>query len=211
MRSNSSFALPSSSNLASWCGRLRARAVMPCTKSNTLSGGWPSSLKTALMTFAVSDLLNPRLRRKELAVLILAGDDLFARRLHAGNERCGGRIGETCQRRCGLMGKTLRGKFAMPDADLLKILDAPKVAIHAHRAEIKGRDTQRLRTNLAVPAIETAEIEIGIAIRQAARLDRMGVVDQEQEHVAVAGIEYPSGSGRLLEFEGLGKAPGLVT
>ena len=40
-----------------------------------------------------------------------------------------------------------------------------------------------------VPAIEAAEIQVRRSVRQASGLDRMGVVDQKQEHVAVAGIE----------------------
>src|SRR5450631_4065823 len=36
---------------------------MPCTKSNRLSGGRPSSCNTVSMIFAVSDLENPRLRK----------------------------------------------------------------------------------------------------------------------------------------------------
>src|SRR6185312_16627934 len=79
--------------------------------------------------------------------------------------------------------------LAVPDGDLLEPLDAPEVAVHADGAEIEGSDAERLRADLAVPAIEAAEVEVGIAVRQAARLDGVRVVDEEEEDVAVAGIE----------------------
>src|SRR3546814_12681615 len=56
-------------------------------------------------------------------------------------------------------------------------------------SDLEGRDAERLRADLAVPRVEAPEIEIGIAVRQFARLDRMRVVDEEQEDIAVAGIE----------------------
>ena len=74
------------------------------------------------------------LAQKGLAVLILAGDYPLMCRLDAGDERCGRRPGEARQRWRRLMGKALRGEFAVPDADLLEALDAPKIAVHADGA-----------------------------------------------------------------------------
>ncbi len=54
--------------------------------------------------------------------------------------------------------EALRGEFAVPDADLLEALDAPKIAVHADGAEIEGGDTERLRADLAVPAIKAPKI-----------------------------------------------------
>ena len=77
----------------------------------------------------------------------------------------------------------------MPDLDLLEILDAPEVAVLADRPEIEARHAEGLRAHLGVPTVEAPEIEIGGAIRQPARLDRVVIVDQEQEDVAVGGVE----------------------
>src|SRR3546814_6825585 len=87
-------------------------------------------------------------------------------------------------------------ELAVPDADLLEAFRAPDIAVHANRAEVEGRDAERLRADLAVPRVEAPEIEIGIAVRQFARLDRMRVVDEEQEDIAVAGIERRREIGR---------------
>jgi hypothetical protein len=88
----------------------------------------------------------------------------------------------------------------MPDADLLEPFGAPDIAVHADRAEIEGGDAERLRADLAVPGIEAPEEEIGIAIGQSARLDGVHVVDQEEEHVAIARIER----GRVLGHVDMG-------
>ena len=77
----------------------------------------------------------------------------------------------------------------MPDADLLETLGTPDVAIHAYGAEIEARHAERLRADLAVPAVEAAEVEVGIAVGQPSGFDRMRVVDQEQEDVTVRGVE----------------------
>lgn len=62
--SNNTFAFPSITNRASCCGFERATAVIPCTKSKTLSGGRPSSASTVSTIRPVSAFENPRLRRK---------------------------------------------------------------------------------------------------------------------------------------------------
>ena len=82
----------------------------------------------------------------------------------------------------------------MADGDLLEVLDAPEIAVLADGPEIEARDAERLGADLGVPAIEAAEVEVGRAVRQPPRLDRIEVVDQEQEDVAVRGIER----GRVL-------------
>ncbi len=92
------------------------------------------------------------------------------------------------------MSKTLRGKFRMPDRDFLEILDAPKIAVHADGPEIKRGDAERLRSDFAVPAIEPPEIQIRRTIGQTSGFDGMGIIDQKQEHVAVAGVK----GGRVL-------------
>lgn len=61
---NSAFVFPSITSRASYCGFDRATALIPCTKSNTLSGGRPSSARTVATIRPVSAFENPRLRRK---------------------------------------------------------------------------------------------------------------------------------------------------
>src|SRR5258705_4851110 len=129
------------------------------------------------------------LAQEALAVFVAAGDDPLPRRLDPGDERGGRGIGETRERRCRLVSKTLCGKFGMPDRDLLEILDTPEIAVHAHRPEIKRSDAEGLRSNFRVPAIEAPEIQIRRSVRQASRLDRMGIVHQKQEHIAIS--KYP--------------------
>ncbi len=63
-RSSNAFARVSIARRASCCGLDRATAVMPCTKSNTLSGGRPSSARTVSTIFAVSAFEKPRFFRK---------------------------------------------------------------------------------------------------------------------------------------------------
>src|SRR3546814_13196664 len=43
--------------------------------------------------------------------------------------------------------------------------------------------------DLGVPAVEAAKVEIGFAVRKLARLNRVRVVDEEQEDVAIGRIE----------------------
>ena len=131
---------------------------MPCTKSNTLSGGRPSSSRTAGDHLRRLRLAEAALAQEVLAILVLAGDDPFARRLDARDERRGRGLGEARQRRRRLVGEALGGELAVPDADFLEPLDAPEIAVHADGAEIEGGDAERLRADLAVPAIEAPEI-----------------------------------------------------
>jgi hypothetical protein len=77
----------------------------------------------------------------------------------------------------------------MSNRDLLKILDTPEIAIHAHRPEIKRSDAEGLRSNFRVPTIEAPKVQVWRSVRQASRLDGMGIIHQKQEHVAVAGIK----------------------
>ena len=77
----------------------------------------------------------------------------------------------------------------MADGDLLEVFDAPEIAILADGPEIEARHPERLCADLRVPAIEAAEVEIGRAVRQPSRLDRIKVVDQEQEDITVRGIQ----------------------
>ena len=162
---------------------------MPCTKSKTLSGVRPSSASTVSMIFAVSVLREAALAQEFAAVLVGAGDDLLPRRLDAVDEGHGRGIGETGQRRGRFMGEARGGVFGVADGDLLEILDAPEIAVLADGAEIEARDAERLGADLGIPAIEAAEVEIGRAVGQPAGLDRIEIVDQEQEDVAVGGIE----------------------
>ena len=88
-----------------------------------------------------------------------------------------------------------RGRiFGVADGDLLEILDAPEIAVLADRPKIEARDAERLGADLGIPAIEAAEVEIGRAVGEPAGLDRVEVVDQEQEYVAVGRVER----GRVL-------------
>ena len=93
------------------------------------------------------------------------------------------------QRRCRLMREAGGRVLRMADGDLLEILHAPEIAILADCAEIEARHAERLRADLRVPAIEAAEIEVRRAVRKTSGLDRIEVVDQEQEDVAVRRIE----------------------
>ena len=87
------------------------------------------------------------------------------------------------------MSKAVRSEFRMPDRDLLEILHAPETAVHADGAKVEAGNPERLAADFTVPAIKSPEIQIRRSIRQTPRLDRVGVVDQKQEHVAVAGVE----------------------
>ena len=83
----------------------------------------------------------------------------------------------------------MRGELAVADAELLEALGTPDIAVHTNRPEEEGRHAKRLRADFRVPGVEASEVQVGIAVEQLARLDRMRVVDEEQEHVAVARIE----------------------
>ena len=83
----------------------------------------------------------------------------------------------------------MRGVLGVPDGDLLEIFDAPKIAVLAHRAQVEAGDAERPRANFGIPTVEAAEVEVGRAVGQTPRLDGIQIVDQEQEHVAVRGVE----------------------
>ena len=59
----------------------------------------------------------------------------------------------------------------------------------AHGTQIKACNSKGFRSNLAVPRVESAEVEIWFSVRQPAGLDGVEIVDQEQEDIAVAGIK----------------------
>lgn len=77
----------------------------------------------------------------------------------------------------------------MPDPDLLKILDAPEIAVLAHRPQVEARHAKGFRAHLGIPAVEAPEVEIRRAVGQSTRLDRVAIIDQEQEDIAVRGIK----------------------
>jgi hypothetical protein len=58
------------------------------------------------------------------------------------------------------MRKTLRGEFRVPDGYFLEIIDTPQIAVLADGAQVETRNAERLRTNLAIPAIKSPEIQI---------------------------------------------------
>ncbi len=123
------------------------------------------------------------------AVLVGFGHDPLARRPDALDEGTGRGVGEIHQRRRRLVGEARGGVFGMADGDLLEVLDTPQVPVLAHGAQIEARHAERLGADLRVPAVEAAEEQVGRAVGQPPRLDRVEIVDEEQEHVAVAGIE----------------------
>src|SRR5262249_18259313 len=85
----------------------------------------------------------------------------------------------------------------MADRDFLEVLDTPEIAVLTDGSEIEARDPERLCTDLRVPAIKAAEVEMGRAVRQTTRLDRIEVVNQKQEHVAVGSIQRGHISGDI--------------
>src|SRR5450631_4748916 len=89
-----------------------------------------------------------------------------------------------------------------------KFSTPPEIAVHADGPEIKRGDAERLRSNLAVPAIEAAKIQVRRTIPQTSRLDRMGVVHQKQEHVAVAGVKRRGLLGDVDEWVMRHRLPG---
>jgi hypothetical protein len=94
------------------------------------------------------------LAQERFAVVVRAGDDPFPCGLDPSDERRRRGIGKARQPGRCLMRETLRREFGMPDRDLLEILDAPQIAIHADRAEIEARNAKRLAAHFAIPAIE---------------------------------------------------------
>src|SRR3546814_18491979 len=81
-------------------------------------------------------------------------------------------IREILERRCGLVREAVGREFRVANFDLLEILDAPEVPVHADGAEIEGRHTERFGADLGVPAVEAAKVEIGFAVRKLAQIGR---------------------------------------
>jgi hypothetical protein len=76
------------------------------------------------------------------AVLVIAGDDPFPRRLDAVDERHGRGVGELDQCRLRLMGETGGRTFGVPDSDFLEIFDAPQIPVLTHRTEKETGDAE---------------------------------------------------------------------
>ena len=166
---------------------------MPCAKSKIDSGGRPSSARTVSMILPASASENPCRRRKSVrssSVLAtirpraasmpltkILGED-FAKFSSAGAASCAKRLAAYLLWRMVVSSKSF----------------TPHLLLLRQAAPIEARDAERLAANLGIPAIKPAEIEIGRAVRQAASFDRIQVVDQDQEDVAVGGIER----GRIL-------------
>jgi hypothetical protein len=91
----------------------------------------------------------------------------------------------------------MAGEFGMSDRDLFEAFGAPDISVHTDGAKVEARHAQRLGAHLGVPAIEAPEIEVWIAVGQAASLDRMSVIDQKEKDVPVRGVE---GGGILGHF-----------
>jgi hypothetical protein len=90
----------------------------------------------------------PALLQEFVAVLVRARDDLLLGGLDAGDEGRRRGIGETGQGWRGFVREARRGVFGVPNGDLLKVLDAPQVAIHGNRAQVERGDAERLRADL---------------------------------------------------------------
>ncbi|KPH87281.1 hypothetical protein GLUCOINTEAF2_0204129 [Komagataeibacter intermedius AF2] len=67
----------------------------------------------------------------------------------------------------------------MPDRDLFEIFHAPQKAVLTHSAQVKRRNTETFTADFRIPGVETPKIEIGIAIGQASRLNRMRIIHEE--------------------------------
>jgi hypothetical protein len=55
------------------------------------------------------------------------------------------------------MGKTGGGILRVADADFLKILNAPEIAVLAHGPQIEAGDAKGLCTDLRIPTVEPPE------------------------------------------------------
>ncbi len=128
--------------------------------------------------------------KERLSIIIIAGDDGFSRHLHASNEALGARVREVLQGRRHFISEAVAGVFAVPDDDLFEALNAPEVPVLADATKVETGNAERLGANLRVPAIETSEIKIGLAAWQPPCLNRVRVVDQEEEDVTVTGVQW---------------------
>lgn len=85
--------------------------------------------------------------QKANAILVATRDDALARCRDTLDEIRGRRLDEVVQGGLHLMRKMAGRKFRMADFDLLEILDAPEISVHADRAQVKGRDAEGVRTH----------------------------------------------------------------
>jgi hypothetical protein len=81
------------------------------------------------------------------------------------------------------------GVFRVANGNLLEIFDAPQIPILTYRAEIEARHAERLCADLGIPAVEASEVKIRRPVRQPTGLDRIEIIDQEQEDIPVRGVE----------------------
>ena len=144
--------------------------------------------------YHLDDLRGLRLAEAALAqevgpILVGARDDPLPRGPDTVDEGRGRGVYEVREGRGRFTGEAVRGVLGMPDPDLLEVLDAPEIAVLADRPEIETGDAERLRADLRIPAIESPKEQVRRAVRQLARLNRIAIVDEEQKHVAVGGIE----------------------
>ncbi len=77
----------------------------------------------------------------------------------------------------------------MTDGNLLEIFGTPEIPVGAHGTQVEAGDPKRFRADLAVPGIETAKIQIRVAVRQSPGFDRMRVIAEKDEDVAIAGVQ----------------------
>ena len=77
----------------------------------------------------------------------------------------------------------------MPDGDFLEIFRTPDISVLTHRAQVKAGNPERFRADFGVPGVKAPEIEIRRSVLQLAGLDRIAVVDQEQEDIAIRRVE----------------------
>src|SRR3989344_1406269 len=127
--------------------------------------------------------------QKLAAILVAARHYPLACLANAVDERLCRGIGEVEQGRGRLMRKAVGSIFAVPDADLLKILHAPQVSVLTHGAQVEAGNPERARADFGVPAIKAAKEQVGRAIGQATGLDRIEIIDQEEEDIAVRSIQ----------------------
>ena len=85
------------------------------------------------MILPVSAFAEPALAQEGFAVLIGAGNNMFARRLDPATNGAG-ENGRSWSMPVPPLGETLRGKLAVPDADFLEPFHAPQIAVHANGA-----------------------------------------------------------------------------
>ena len=138
-------------------------------------------------------------------VVLVLGDLRFFRLLNPFDQAAAAALGERCKRRAGLLDKARRGKLAVPHGQFLKALDPPEDAIAADRPEIEGGKAKRGAPDLGIGDVEAPEHQVRLAIPQFADLDRVPVVHQEHEDIAVAGKKRGRVRGdRMVRVVGVG-------